>query len=97
VWLGYEDEAAALELARRERGFDAASWESVAIAQTDEDATSILQDVDARVAVHDLRGKLGVPGSGPIDAEQAALTTALEQLIVAGAASGEAALYGVTP
>jgi hypothetical protein len=96
--VGSEDEAAVLELARRERGFDWGSWESVVIAQSEQEAASFLQDNDAQVVVHDLRGKLGVSGSGiEARAAQPAVTSALEQAIIAHAASGEAALYGVAP
>jgi hypothetical protein len=96
--VGSEDEAAVLELGRKERGFDWGSWESLVIARSEQEAASVQQDVDPQVLVHDLRGKLGVSGSG-IDsrAAQSAVASAPEQAIIAGAASGEAALYGVEP
>jgi hypothetical protein len=96
--VGSEEEAAVLEFARKERGFDWGSWESVVIAQSDHEAASIQQDIDAQVVVHDLRGKLGVSGSDTnLDAAQPSVTSALEEAIIAGTASGEAALYGVEP
>jgi hypothetical protein len=96
--VGSEDEAAVLELARKERGFDWGSWESVVIARSEQEAASIQQDVDLQVVVHDLRGKLGLSGSGiESSAARQAVSSALEEAIIAGAASGEAALYGVEP
>jgi hypothetical protein len=96
--VGSEDEAAVLELARRERGFDWGSWESLAIARSEQEAASVQQDIDPQVVVHDLRGKLGVSGPGSESrAAEPAITSALEQAIIAGAASGEAALYGFAP
>jgi hypothetical protein len=96
--VGSEDEAAVLELARKERGSDTSLWESVVITESELEATSFLQDIDAQVVVHDLRGRLGVsgPGAHPGPAKPAA-NSALEEAIIAHAASGEAALYGVTP
>jgi hypothetical protein len=95
--VGSEDEAAILELARKERGLDAGSWESTVIARSEQETASIQQDVDPQVVVHDLRGRLGASGSdahaGPA---QPADNTALEQAIIAHAAAGEAALYGTT-
>jgi hypothetical protein len=95
--VGSEEEAAIIELARKERGYDTGLWESVVIVHSEQEAASIQQDVDPQVVVRDLRGKLGVSGSvanpGPA---QAADKSALEQAIIAHAASGEAALYGTT-
>jgi hypothetical protein len=96
--VGSEDEAAVLELARRERGFDWGLLESVVIAQSEHEAAFFLQDIEAQVVVHDLRGKLGVSGSGiEARASQPAVTSALEKAMIAHAASGEATLSEVAP
>jgi len=96
--VGSEDEAAVLEFARKERGFDWGSWESVVIVRSEQEAASVQQDVDPQVVVHDLRGKLGASGPGSESrAGQPSVTSALERAIIAHAASGEAALYGVEP
>jgi hypothetical protein len=96
--VGSEEEAAVIELARKERGFDAGSWESLVIARSEQEAASFLQDIDPQVVVHDLRGRLGVSGSGAHPGlAKPADNSALEQAIIAHTASGEAAAYGVTP
>jgi hypothetical protein len=95
--VGSEDEAAILELARKERGFDAVSWQSIVVARSEQEAASIQLDIDPQVVVHDLRGKPGVPATSARDgAGQPPVNSALEEAIIAHAASGEAALYGTT-
>jgi hypothetical protein len=96
--VGSEEEAAVLELAWKERGLDSGSWESLIMARSEQEAASVLQDVDPQAVVHDLRGKLGVSGSGAHpDPAQPADNSALQQAIIVHAASGEVALYGVAP